>query len=102
MMNHKEYMKSLCHQYMHQPVTLHTADNQQIQGIIENVDDEYVHMLVPMNMPMAQTMMPGQGQMMGSTMNRQWFGFPGFWGPPFGRFFFPLAALSAISLLPFI
>ncbi|MEB1807976.1 MAG: hypothetical protein LPK26_11920 [Bacillaceae bacterium] len=106
-MYNKQYMQSLCQQYMNQHVMVQTADQQTYQGIIEHVDNDHVYLAVPMD-DMQQS---GHGYM--RSDERQWgypyagFGYP--YAPypfyprprPFQRLVLPLAALTAISLLPF-
>ncbi|WP_236035013.1 hypothetical protein [Alkalihalobacterium elongatum] len=104
-MYNKQYMQSLCQQYMNQHVMVQTNDHQTYHGIIEHVDNDHVYLAVPMT----DTQHHGHGFMRNDE--RQWgFGYPyapypypyPFYPSPFRRLVLPLAALTAISLLPFV
>lgn len=112
-MNHKQHMYSLCQQYKHKPVQIQTADQQVFHGIIEEVDDDNVYLIIP----------EGQSGWMGMAMdqNMRQFGYNPYspyssypfspysysysyypyYPSPFRRVILPLAALAAISLLPY-
>lgn len=88
-------MKAHCESHMHRYVEIHTADGCCYDGIVEHVDDEFICLAVP-----------------GATDD-----FRGFFPPPpfypqygpyypfrprrFNRLVLPLAALTALSLLPY-
>lgn len=120
-MHHKHHMHSLCQQYLHQNVMIQTNDNQSYQGMIEGVDDDYVYLVVPMDDMSGgmhyrsedQRFIGGPGVGFGGVPGGWygpgygWYG-PGYgyWGyprprPGFRRLVLPLAALTAVSLLPF-
>ncbi|MFD1360177.1 hypothetical protein [Lentibacillus salinarum] len=117
--NH-QHMYDLCKKHMHSYVLAEMNDGSQVDGIITGLDDEYVYMAVPI----------GQGDHMAGYDQHQknWhhrpfdfggfgYGFPGYgygyggyggypgyggYGRPrrFNRFVLPLAALTALSTLP--
>lgn len=95
--------KGICEKHMYRYVMVQTNDGVLSDGIVEHVDDEYVYLAVPF--------CPGEAD------DRAFFpygggygaygGYGGFGGYPYyprRRFFrrrFPLAALLALSLLPY-
>jgi predicted RNA-binding protein len=88
-------MHHLCKQHMYYHVIAKTADGQQVEGIITDLDSKHVYMLVP------QEMMPVEEDDQEETrqFQRQPYG-----RPRYRRFFrqiFPLAALAALSLYPY-
>jgi hypothetical protein len=97
---HKHEAQALCREHMHRYVRIQVADGSTVDGIIEFVDEEYVYMAVPVR--------PGDE----ANDRRGYFPYvPGGFYPPYfnpyypgGRFrrvVLPLAALLALSLLPF-
>ena len=113
-MHHKHHMHSLCQQYMHQPVMLQTQDHQVYQGMIAGVDNDNVYLMVPTDATDNSMYMRNDH----ANQTRQ-FGYGGFGynpyysynpyyypyypypRPGFQRLILPLAALTAISLLPY-
>ncbi|HLR62862.1 MAG TPA: hypothetical protein VK097_10515 [Lentibacillus sp.] len=105
--NH-QHMYELCKQHMHSYVLAEMNDGSQIDGIITGLDDECVYMAIPLGQ---DNQMPGYHH-----DNRQFgfggfgYGYPGYgysgygygYGRPrrFRRLILPLAALTALSVLP--
>lgn len=108
-MHHKNHMKLLCEQYMHQPVQVQTNDHQVYHGIIEGVDDENVYLLIPNGMGMTR----GDGtRQFGYNYYNPYYNYynPYYYNYPYypnysyypyslDRLILPLTALAAISLL---
>lgn len=104
MKNDSKHMYDLCKSHMHSYVLAQTTDGSNFDGIITGLDDEYVYFAVPVD--------PNQEAYQGHEDNRQFgFGYPGYGYPGYGygfgrpprrfqRFILPLAALAAISILP--
>ncbi|SFA82316.1 hypothetical protein SAMN04488072_102125 [Lentibacillus halodurans] len=105
----QQHMYELCKKHMHSYVLAEMNDGTQVDGIITGIDDEYVYMAIPI----------GQDNNMGSHhQHHRPFGFGGFgygypgygygfggypgYGRPrrFSRLVLPLAALTALSVLP--
>lgn len=99
-----------CKNHMHSYVLVEMIDGAKVDGIITGVDEEYVYIAVPREeeqpMPVAHHQ---------QHMNRQYgypgygygsgYGYPGYgYGPGvrprFRRLVLPLAALTALSILP--
>ncbi|WEG17624.1 hypothetical protein PQ478_03795 [Alkalihalophilus pseudofirmus] len=116
-MNQVQEMQSLCQQYMNQAV--HTQMNGQpaYNGVIENVDNEYLYLLVPVDefgqyMDLADLMGDDQqNQMVRSYQDQRYpyYAYNPYYQPYFypyyprprgwNRLILPLAALTAIALL---
>ncbi|WP_339228792.1 hypothetical protein NSQ77_03235 [Oceanobacillus sp. FSL K6-2867] len=104
MKSNTKHMYDLCKSHMHSYVFAQTTDGSSFDGIITGLDDEYVYFAVPVD--------PNQQAYQEHEDNRQFgFGYPGFGYPGFGygfgrpprrfqRLILPLAALAAISILP--
>ncbi|RBW71174.1 hypothetical protein DS031_03880 [Bacillus taeanensis] len=94
--SHKAPLYDQCKNYMFHHVTATTSDGNTFDGIIEGVDQDRVSMLV------GEDVMEQEGD---SGFNeRQFYGGYGFPRQRFRRFrrqFFPLAALTALSLFPY-
>lgn len=114
-----QHMYDLCKQHMHSFVLVEVNDGSQMDGIITGVDNEYVYMAVPLSGSNQNQMMREDG-----SHERQFgFGSPSYgygpqpWGPHhgygygggyghgspgrrFNRVVLPLAALTALSILP--
>ncbi|HLR61715.1 MAG TPA: hypothetical protein VK097_04660 [Lentibacillus sp.] len=118
--NH-QHMYELCKQHMHSYVLAEMTDGTQVDGIITGLDDEYVYMAVPLGSDNHDSHMPAHYE--SPDWSRGPFGFGGFgygypgygypgygygvggypgYGRPrrFRRLILPLAALTALSVLP--
>lgn len=107
-------IRKLCEDHMHRYVMVTTQDNQQYDGIVENVDDDNLYLAVPnTDMDMSEQMVPpgygGFGYGYDPSFSRGFYPY-GFSPYPypffrprrrFRRFIFPLAAITALSLLPY-
>ncbi|HEX6593642.1 MAG TPA: hypothetical protein VF095_03525 [Bacillota bacterium] len=108
-----KHIYNLCKEHMHSYVLAEMKDGSKVDGIITGLDDEYVYFAVPIegeNMPARPILddynrqfgFPGYGYGYGG------YGFPsyGYFGPygfpprRFRRLVLPLAALAALSILP--
>lgn len=122
---HKNEAVEACKQHMNKYVLVHTKDGSQYDGIVESMDDEHVYLAVPVGspepMPAQMRALPvpyGYGAFPPGVgygypgwgypgPGYPGFGYPGFGYPGFGyggrfrRLAIPLAALAAISLLPY-
>ncbi|MGM8212662.1 hypothetical protein ACLIBH_07695 [Virgibacillus sp. W0430] len=113
--NHKQHMYDMCKNHMHAYVLAEMEDGSKVDGIITGLDNEYVYMAVPISeYEHAYTDESTQSH------QRQYGGYPGYGYPGYGtpyyglpgygygyrprrrfrRFVFPLAALAALSILP--
>ncbi|WP_068774372.1 hypothetical protein [Paenibacillus sp. FJAT-26967] len=98
----KQEAQGLCQQHKYRYVLVQLNDGTMQDGFVEDVDDNYVYLAVPYD-----------GRENGSEDSRAYgygWGYPGFSYYPYPypyprrRFFrraFPLAALAALTLLPF-
>lgn len=105
---HHQHMYELCKNHMHSYVLVEMTDGSKIDGIITGLDDEHVYMAVPITDHELDQQSPYYMQQSGQRQ----FGFPGYgpgygygypgYGPPrrFRRLVLPLAALAALSILP--
>ncbi|MEN2767656.1 hypothetical protein [Ornithinibacillus xuwenensis] len=115
-MAHKhKHMYDQCKSHMHSYVLVQLEDGTNFDGIITGLDEDYVYFAVPID--------GEEGQQMPNTMDQRQFGgwyggypgygygypgygygYPGygFYGPRrrFRRLVLPLAALTALSVLP--
>ncbi|MGY4690396.1 hypothetical protein [Salibacterium sp. K-3] len=95
--DHQGNMQEQCRQYMYHDVVLTFRDGSMADGIIEEVDSEKIQMLVGENVMADEE----------AGNNRQ-FGYGYGYGPQRRRFRrfrrrqFPLGALAALALLPYI
>ena len=109
-----EQQKQLCMAHMHRYVLARTQDGMEIDGIVENVDDENLYLAVPISCDEGmEARQPIGGYGFGYGNPYGVYGYPsygypygGFYGPfgrprRFRRQIFPLAALLALSLLPY-
>ncbi|MDQ0299880.1 hypothetical protein J2S78_002300 [Salibacterium salarium] len=115
-------MHHLCKQHIGHLVTVQMNNNEQLQGFIEDVDDNNVYMMVPENSNNNNNNGMVQGAQMNNMLtkgcgcqsgmnNRQFFGGYGGYGgypgggyyprprPRYRRLVLPLAALVALSTL---
>lgn len=101
----------LCKQHMHSYVLAETTDGSKFDGIITGLDHEYVYFAVPIDsnqsLPFARSSEPSDERQFGYPYYGG-YGYPGYGYPGYGygpgrrfrRLVLPLAALTAISLLP--
>ncbi|WP_029328991.1 hypothetical protein [Lentibacillus jeotgali] len=106
--NH-QHMYELCKRHMHSYVLAEMNDGSQFDGIITGLDDEYMYMATPLGQ---DNQMPGnhgcdhrQFGFGGFGYGYPGYGYPGYgygYGRPrrFSRLVLPLAALTALSVLP--
>lgn len=100
-------MKMQCQQLINQPVHLQVHGEQGYNGIIEQVDDEHVYLLVPVNehgqyMDLGQMMNNQENQPMMRQFYPYYQPYPYYGYPrPYGwnRLVLPLAALTALAVL---
>ncbi|GGB39934.1 hypothetical protein F3157_07085 [Virgibacillus dakarensis] len=102
------HIYELCKDHMHSYVLAELVDGSKVDGIVTGLDDEYVYLAIPLEQYEHHT----QPEM--NHQNRQFgygypgygypggFGYPGYGYPPrrFRRLILPLAALTALSVLP--
>ncbi|MGO4887499.1 hypothetical protein ACJ2A9_07075 [Anaerobacillus sp. MEB173] len=105
----KTEMHELCKNHLHRYVLVRTYDNHEYDGIIENVDNDNLYLAVPVG-----------GMDRGENLDNEerffgpgWYGgFPYYGSPYYGYPFYPrpvrfrslvlpLAALTALALLPY-
>lgn len=113
MRHDNKHMYDLCKQHMHSYVLAETHDGSKLDGIVTGLDDEYVYMAIPIELHELQQNMASNQR----HFDRQYgyghpgYGYPGYggyggygggYGPGnrFKRLVLPLAALTAISILP--
>lgn len=101
--HHHHHLYSKCKSYMNKYVLAETHDGQKFDGIIVDVDVNYVTLAVPMTGSSTDSQQP--------MMEERIFGwgYPYGYFPPYGygyypgrfrRLVLPLTALAALSLLP--
>ena len=124
MKHNYQHMYDLCKQHMHSYVLAETHDGSKIDGIITGVDDEYVYMAVPIESQTGHNHWESPSPSPNQYYDWNRYGYPGAGypaGPGFGgyggyggagygagfgrpgrfrRLVLPLAALTALSLLP--
>lgn len=120
MKDNYQHMYDLCKDHMHSYVLVETNEGTKMNGIITGLDDEFVYMAVPNNQPMGYDQWGTFSGNYAPYHRQMRYGYPGGgyyggyyggpnWGPghgygysgsPFRRAVLPLAALTAISLLP--
>ncbi|AIF42763.1 hypothetical protein X953_05480 [Virgibacillus sp. SK37] len=113
MNNDYHHIYDLCKKHMHSYVLAETTDGSQLDGIITGLDDEYVYFAVPIgpdehqNMPSLEDYRqfgygyPGYGYPGYGYPGYGYGGYPGYYRPRrFRRLVLPLAALTALSILP--
>ncbi|WP_331000834.1 hypothetical protein [Radiobacillus kanasensis] len=96
--NH-HHIYDLCHKHMNKYVLAELADGSKVDGIITGLDNENVHMAVPLE---AHEMYPDYGDYRFGPVGYPYgYGY-GYGYPPnrFRRLILPLAALATISALP--
>lgn len=110
---------SKCWEYIHQPVRVQTKEGLVYEGVIEHVDQNHVYLLIEDNhgtMNVRETQEKSRqffGYGYGNpyyTYGYPGYGYGGFAGYPgyyygyprrFSRLVLPLAALTALALLPY-
>jgi hypothetical protein len=99
----------LCKQHIHRYVRVQMEDGSVHDGIVENVDDDHLYLAVPvgdMEMEQSRAFLPysgyGYGYPYGDPYSYPGYGYGyGYPGGGFSRVILPLAALAALSLLPY-
>ncbi|MGG1688037.1 MULTISPECIES: hypothetical protein [Bacillales] len=81
-------MKQLCKRYNTYHAKVRMQDGMEYEGIIMDSDDEHMGMMIP------QEVEESEGQDTDRQYGRYRY-------RRFGRFFFPLAGIAALSLVPF-
>lgn len=119
--NH-QHIYDLCKDHMHAYVLAEMVDGSHVDGIITGLDNEYVYFAVPMEQESRSSYPVEQhiSYMYDHDMRQYWGGYPGpgYGGPGYGygpglgygygnfpprrfrRLVLPLAALTALSILP--
>ncbi|GAA0447598.1 hypothetical protein JUJ52_17070 [Virgibacillus sp. AGTR] len=100
MNNNYQHIYDVCKDHMHAYVLIELADGSSIDGIITGLDQESVYIAVPLEGHEQQNMM---SQHQAPSHQRQFgYGYPGYGYPPprFRRLILPLAAIAALSILP--
>lgn len=104
MKNDYKHIYDLCKEHMHAYVLAEMADGSKIDGIVTGLDDEYVYFAVPLeqNQISQDYPSPEYQRLFGYPGYGYGFGYPGYGYPPprFRRLILPLAALTALSVLP--
>ncbi len=108
MKDNKDKMYHLCKDHLHSYVMAETNDGYSFDGIITGLDDEYVYFAVPIEQDNTPERTPASVNEL-RQYGYGYGGYPGYGSPFYGyghpprrfrRFILPLAALTAISLLP--
>lgn len=115
-MNHDyQHIYDQCKKHMHAYVLAETVDGKKLDGIITGLDDEYVYFAIPIdqndgehNLQMNNQHFREERQFgYGYGHQGYGYGYPGHgnygYGRPrrrFNRLVLPLAALTALSILP--
>jgi hypothetical protein len=89
----KKETKKLCEAHLHRYVEVKLADGSHYDGIVERVDDHWLFLAVPGAVEQMRGYFPGPF-------------YPGYgpyypYPPRFSRLVLPLAALAALTLLPY-
>ncbi|WP_238389617.1 hypothetical protein [Virgibacillus sp. MSP4-1] len=102
--HHHQDFYSLCKSHMNKYVMAETSDGRQFDGIIVDVDAENVILAVPVG---SDDISIHQDSQIANQRQWGWYGFYppyGYYGygyrPRFSRLVLPLAALTALSVLP--
>lgn len=115
--NYTNDIYELCKNHMHAYVLAEMVDGTKMDGIVTGLDDEYVYFALPLeqgqDMPIPNHSShednrqygyghPGYGGSPGYGYGGPGYGYHSYGRPPrrFRRLVLPLAALTAISLLP--
>ncbi|MHA6251682.1 hypothetical protein [Oceanobacillus sp. CAU 1775] len=104
MYNDTNKMYEQCKQHMHAYVQADLNDGTSVDGIITGLDDEHVYLAVPnVDAGYESHQMGDDSRQFGYGYGYPGYGYGGYgYGRPrpFRRLILPLAALTAISLLP--
>ncbi|GAB3059971.1 hypothetical protein [Virgibacillus ainsalahensis] len=109
MKNNYHHIYDLCKDHMHSYVFAEMVDGSTIDGIVTGLDDEYVYFAIPI-----EHNQPTYGEHPYSNERQYGYGPPGYGYPGYGpgpgyghrpprrfqRLVLPLAALTALSVLP--
>lgn len=117
MYHRQNNMYDVCKNHMHRYVMVQTADQQSFDGIVENVDETNLYLAVPTGEAMQrdegneERLLGGVGLGYGAGFGYPGYGFPGYGYPGYGypyrprrrfqRLVLPVAAITALSLLPY-
>jgi hypothetical protein len=94
--------KSLCESYMYRYVEVEGADGQRYDGIVEQVDDEWLCLAVPGSVEPTRGFYPSPGYPhYPHYPYAPYGGYYPYRPRRFNRLVLPLVGLTAISLLPF-
>lgn len=107
MNNQHKHMYDQCKNHMHSYVLAQTTDGSEFDGIITGLDDEYVYFAIPLDSHQQVEQQGHNDSRVFGYGGYPGYGYPGYGYPGYGRprrrfqrFILPLAALTAISLLP--
>jgi hypothetical protein len=126
-MHQTQNMHDVCKNHMYRYVMVQTADQQVFDGIVENVDETNLYLAVPTGETMQredgneERLYGGVGLGYGAGLGFPGYGYPGYGFPGYGfpgygfpgygypfrprrrfqRLILPLAAITALSLLPY-
>lgn len=105
---HSHNLRDICRKHLHHYVQIQTSDGNHYEGYIEHLDYEHIHLVTSAGEQTGQRASYPVAIEQGNSDSRQFYpGFyPGFGYPypypgGFRRFILPLAALTALSVLPF-
>lgn len=104
MNNDYQHIYDLCKKHMHAYVLAEMVDGSKLDGIITGLDDEYVYFAVPIDQNDHSPDYPSPDYHRQFGYPGYGYGYPGYgYGYPprrFRRLILPLAALTALSVLP--
>ncbi|GAA0593092.1 hypothetical protein GCM10009001_06500 [Virgibacillus siamensis] len=102
MNHHYQHIYDQCKDHMHSYVLVELNDGSSFDGIVTGLDNEYVYFAVPLEQD--NGMPHGQHHRQfgwGGGYNPGFYGYGGYHRPRrFRRLILPLAALTALSVLP--
>ncbi|MBC5636685.1 hypothetical protein [Ornithinibacillus hominis] len=110
-MSHKKQVYDLCKTHMHSYVLAQLDDGTSFDGIITGLDDDYVYFAIPIDSEATPQLQPYMLDQRQFGYGYPGYGFPGYGFPGYGGFYgrprrrfnrlvLPLAALTALTLLP--